>query len=79
MSNMLEDLKKYFRNTPSEQIMKDWAETQSSDNIGPTVEEFLQKTKTYFKLEEPKIDWISLKVKSDNINPKYSSGFLLCI
>ena len=52
MNNILEDLKKYFQDTPQEQIMKEWAETEKYDKVGPSIEEFLIKTKLYFKLED---------------------------
>ncbi|TDD78408.1 hypothetical protein [Flavobacterium caseinilyticum] len=77
MNNILEDLKKYFQDTPQEQIMKDWAETEKFDKVGPSIEEFLTKTKLYFKLEEEKL-LLSQPNFLDNIkNPKYSSGFSL--
>lgn len=43
------ELEEYFKNTPKEQIEKDWAKSLSSDNVGPTIEEFLIETKKYYK------------------------------
>ena len=40
MNTILEELKNYFRNTPQEQILKDWAETEKYDQVGPTIYEF---------------------------------------
>lgn len=41
MNIILEDLKEYFKNTPKEQIEKDWAKYGHLDKIGPSVDEFL--------------------------------------
>jgi len=38
---ILNDLKEYFKNTPKEQIQKDWEETKRFDKVGPTVAEFI--------------------------------------
>lgn len=42
---MLEALKDYFRNTPREQVLKDWAETkEATKNVNsPTIIEFLKR------------------------------------
>ena len=40
--NMLEQLKKYFEETPREQILKDWESTKEFDNVGITAEDFLK-------------------------------------
>ena len=43
MSNILESLKKYFEETPKEQLDKDFKEIYNEcGNIGPTVEEWLE-------------------------------------
>lgn len=40
---LLENLKKYFEETPREQVLKDWeqAEEETKDIESPTVEEFM--------------------------------------
>jgi len=38
---MLEDLENYFKSTTIKQVEKDWEETKQSDEIGPTVDEFI--------------------------------------
>ncbi|MDA9272145.1 hypothetical protein N9Q05_02015 [bacterium] len=40
---LLENLKKYFEETPREQVLKDWqeAEEKTKDIESPTVEEFM--------------------------------------
>lgn len=47
MSNILENLKKYFAETPQEQIEKDWVETKKFDKVGPTIKEFIENQKRY--------------------------------
>lgn len=43
MSNILESLKKYFEETPKEQLDKDFKEIDNEcGHIGPTVEEWLE-------------------------------------
>lgn len=39
---LYDKLKKYFDETPKEQVVKDWEETKIYDNVNsPTVEQFL--------------------------------------
>lgn len=38
---MVEELKKYFDETPEEQIRADWEKIKELDLVGPTVEEYL--------------------------------------
>lgn len=44
MENFVEKLKKYFEETPRERALEDWEKTKEWDNVGITVEEFLQNT-----------------------------------
>lgn len=40
--DLYDKLKKYFDETPKEQVLKDWGETEIYDNVNsPTVEQFL--------------------------------------
>ena len=41
MSNLVEDLKQYFENTPQEELDKDWEELKHLNDIGPTCDEYL--------------------------------------
>lgn len=77
MNNILEDLKKYFQDTPQEQIMKEWAETEKYDKVGPSIEEFLIKTKLYFKLEDEDLVLKEQNFPKNIKNPNYTSGFFL--
>jgi hypothetical protein len=44
MRNFVEELKNYFEETPREKVLEDWEKTKECDNIGVTVEEFIQNT-----------------------------------
>lgn len=46
-NNFLEDLREYFKNTPREQVIKDWEESENLDKVGPTVDEFLTHMNHY--------------------------------
>lgn len=39
--NITEKMQEYFKNTPRDQVLKDWAKTAKYDYVGPTVEQFL--------------------------------------
>jgi hypothetical protein len=43
-SNFYEKLKQYFEETPREKILEDWAKSAEFDNVGPTVDDFLNNT-----------------------------------
>lgn len=45
MSTLLENLKKYFAETPREQVERDWAESRKFDKVGVTVKEFIENSK----------------------------------
>ncbi|MBS7787654.1 hypothetical protein KIH23_10125 [Flavobacterium sp. CYK-55] len=49
MNNILEDLKSYFRETPREKVLKDWNGLDYLDEVGPTVDEFLEISKILYE------------------------------
>lgn len=74
-NDFFEELKKYFENTPREKVLEDWAKTEELDEIGPTIEEFLQSSFIYGHglIDDPLLNKLNLL---DNfVSPKYSSGF----
>lgn len=77
MSKMLEKLDAYFKNTPREQILKDWAETEKFDKVGPTIHELVEHLETYFKI--PKQDEYERNKLYNLIieNPEFSGFFYL--
>lgn len=44
MDNFVEDLKKYFDETPKEKVLEDWNKSKEFDKVGPTVDEFINNT-----------------------------------
>lgn len=42
--NFYEKLKEYFETTPREKVLEDWNKSAHLDNIGPTVEEFVENS-----------------------------------
>lgn len=76
-NNFFEELKKYFENTPREQVLADWAKSADFDNVCPAIEDILSFSKRRQKIEliEPKESEYSYNLT--HLNPKLSSGFLL--
>ena len=55
--DMLSRMKNYFATTPKEQILAEWEETKEWDNVGPTIEEFLQSN---FEIERDLNDHLDM-------------------
>lgn len=76
MSTLLEKMKKYLAETPQEIIDKDWADTAIHDEVGPSIDDFLEYSiEKYFPVNNT-----SSHSSDDflNDNPKYkSSDFFL--
>ena len=51
---LLQQLKKYFEETPRDVIEKEWNELSYLNEIGPTVEEYLESVKKYRQTQYPK-------------------------
>ena len=60
---MIEDLIKYFKETPREQILKDWEESKEYDKIGIPVLEYISK----IDFLDTKIDDCDLSIRTKNI------------
>ena len=60
---MIEDLIKYFKETPREQILKDWEESKEYDKIGIPVLEYISK----IDFLNTKIDDCDLSIRTKNI------------
>ena len=59
---MIEDLIKYFKETPREQILKDWEESKEYDKIGIPVLEYISK----IDFLDTKIDDCDLSIRTKN-------------
>lgn len=46
---ILQKLEDYFNNTPKEQLEKDWEEIKQYQNIGPTMDEYIEYVERRFK------------------------------
>lgn len=42
MKKIIEELKEHFKNTPQEELEKEWEKYSIYNKIGPTVDEYLQ-------------------------------------
>lgn len=42
--DFLQQLKDYFKNTPREKVLEDWAKSAEFDNVGPTVDDFIAES-----------------------------------
>lgn len=47
--NLLQELEEYFRNTPKEQLDKDWEELKKYNEIGPDMDEYIKSVKESIK------------------------------
>ncbi len=75
MNTILEQLKKYFDNTPRDIIEEEWSQFSCYDDVGPTVEEFLSFTgKRLFEWT----DVLGNKAKIEGTPNYYSEFFYLC-
>ncbi|ASS50443.1 MAG: hypothetical protein A3D31_12815 [Candidatus Fluviicola riflensis] len=77
MNTMLEEVKTYFRNTPQDQIDKDWAEYAKYDQIGPKVDELLCHFESFFQFEDDPVYIVELKNPSNIKSPSYSDFFFI--
>ena len=76
MENILENLKKYFRETPREEVLKGWEEAKkNAPKGGPKLNDFLCITGILYGPSQ--IGNITVNgIQQNNINPKKSSGFV---
>ncbi len=74
MSTLLEDLRKYFKETPQQQITSDWARSEKYDSAGPSVDEFIESSRKYYCVVECHVaNSNSSQIQFNNIliNPKF--------
>lgn len=74
MNNFLEDLKKYFENTPKEEVLKQWRKSAELDSIGVSMNDFLRNLNHYHFTFIPSNSETEKQFET-NINPKFTSGF----
>ena len=47
MSDFIEELKEHLKNTPKEELLKEWEKTKEFDSVGPSVDEYLNLIEEY--------------------------------
>jgi hypothetical protein len=57
-NNFYEKLKQYFEETPREKVLEDWAKSAEYNNVGPTVDDFLNNMNKQETLEEAADKWV---------------------
>jgi hypothetical protein len=76
--NFYEKLKEYFENTPREKVLEDWNKSAHLDNVGPTIDEFIENSNEE-RLKENGEKWslnsakefaLSYFKKSDEVSSK---------
>lgn len=75
MENILEDLKKYFRETPREEVLKGWKEAkQNAPKGGPKLKDFLCITGILYG--PSKIGYFKINgIQQDSTKPEATFGF----
>lgn len=76
MSNFLEDLLKYLKDTPRDKVLEAWERSAELDSVGPSFQEFLANTHYHHVTSQDPVKETRLS-QSKNLSPKYPSGFLL--
>jgi hypothetical protein len=76
MNTILEDLKLYFQSNSKEQIISDWAESEKYNSIGPKIDEFIEQTIYYHKIDNNKEFWKFNSLNNNITIPKFASDFL---
>jgi cystathionine beta-lyase family protein involved in aluminum resistance len=58
---MLTELKEYFKTTPREKVLENWAKSESFDEIGPTMDEFIKNNNKIINMtNEDKISYMQV-------------------
>ena len=78
MNNFYEELKRYFEVTPQDKVLEDWAKSEEFDNVGPTVEEFINFSQQYNTQTSNSNNWC-IPTMNDQISPNFTSGLFIHI
>jgi hypothetical protein len=71
---VLESLREYFKNTPREQVEKDWAKYDYLDDIGPNIGEFFNQCELSYDWQASLMKW-ELISQYTTQNPGFTSDF----
>jgi hypothetical protein len=75
--NFYEKLKEYFGTTPREKVLEDWNKSAHLDNVGPTVDEFIEnsaKERLKDAAEEYTNKFYSGYAFKESLNPIFIDG-----
>lgn len=75
---LLEKVEDYFKNTPREQIDRDWEETKIHDSVGPTIEEFLSATHKVVQVPQVGQIWFNDEHQYAIEVSKVGSNYVIC-
>lgn len=75
MNNFYEALKHYFSITPNSKVQEQWQNTKEFDEIGPTIEEFMEFTPKYH-IVTTSSQMNQFQEEFNKFSPKSTSGFL---
>jgi hypothetical protein len=70
-----EKLKQYFEETPMEKVLEDWAKSVEYDNVGPTVNEFLDNTNKQKILDTSKVTRVEVIQHSEPYNGRAYTNY----
>lgn len=85
MGVLLESLRNYFRNTPKEQLDKDWKEIEYLNEIGPDVFEYAEFVKANFGIEmmysnvNKEVESLKCEVSDVRTNNSIAADALYCM
>lgn len=71
---VLESLMEYFKNTPKEQVERDWAKYDYLDNVGPKVGELFDQCELSYDWRDSLMKW-ELISQYTTQNPGFNPDF----
>ena len=76
MDNFFEELKKYFEETPRVKVLEDWAKSAEFNNVGATIDEFLEVTNQFYQVHSEEPAGFCYTIINE-FDPKFTSGFFM--
>lgn len=77
MDNFLEKLKKYFSETPKQEIKRQWEKSVKWDEVGISVTDFIKHSQNRFYIESAEEFQNNVSTVSIEHSPKFNSGFFI--
>lgn len=76
MAGLVEKLKDYLENNSIEDIIEIWRTSEEMDNVGVTVDDFINCNNYYYRFDSVDPPFVYLNSIENKISPEFSSGFL---